>query len=324
MRLGEVWQVSKTGQLLIPMVMILSWILLTASPSQARLSEVSDSLVERLSCTSITPDSIRKAIREDAFSSAKHNPTENWGMWPGLANCWSMARLQRVMFLMGRTGVAGARTSRAEANYVLDIARGAKPIRNAFGQYNPMFHGVPFTPGRVIETPTENVFTSPLFEALKTPGKDGRNLKSEIEIYQFYRFTSPGNLKFLEGESARSVAANLKTAAHLILNAMARKLTLVILRGGRTKQHVVLVKRVERSADGGSVVFWAYDANQPEGDVTFRYDRAAREFFAPEIIDKLKADPSKPVGVYITDESERDRMELALVKHYINVCGNER
>jgi hypothetical protein len=314
--------VAKTKNLLNHLLLILSWTFLFAATAQARLSEVSDSLVERLSCSNISPDSIRRAIREDAFSSAKHNPVENWGTWPGLANCWSLARLQRVMFLMGRTGVPNARATRKDANEVLDIARGARPIRNALGMYNPMFHGVPFNPNRVIETPTENVFTSPLFETLKSSGKEGRNLKSEIETYQFFRFTHPGNLKYLEGELARSAEANITTATHLILNATARKLTLVILRGGRTKQHVVLVKRVEPSSDGRSVVFWAYDANQPEIDVTFRYDKEAREFFAPEIMGKLKADPAKSVGVYITDESERDRMEQALVKHYQSVCAN--
>lgn len=243
---------------------------------------VSDSLVKNLDCKTLTKDNVFMSLQDDAFSSEKHMPIQNWSSG-ALGQCWALSLTQRRLFYLARFGKdvpESIAPTEAKENF-LDMIKKKDP-------------GSVFKIGLA----KMNSYNS----TIKTLFKDseGSTFMTEIEARQKARFFSPGNLGLIFGDRARSESDNKKTIEDLKKNVKQGRLPIIVLRAAKTNQHVVLVKKIETISDT-EYKLTVYDSNQPNLDITMTYKNG--QFIAPKIF-FFDNDPTSPVGVFMKDDDE--------------------
>ncbi|HEY8270343.1 MAG TPA: hypothetical protein VIG33_05600 [Pseudobdellovibrionaceae bacterium] len=314
-------------------------IILGGNISFANTKVISDSLVNNLSCNSLSIGTILIRIRQEAFSSVNHLPFKNWGFHSGsfkLAACWGMGSTQRKLLYLLRLNEREAPAPNAKS--VLDMVRGAT-LKTLFDKHGSSYlmdenlkayHVVPISDKNLREEYEHNTGTSFLEVLFK--GVDyqldsfpiHRNLRTEIERSEELHFFRVKNIGMGAGSGPLSPHKNNVTVQHVMNNLRLHRLTLVNLRLTRTIQHVVMAKSF--TEDGkGNVWIQAYDSNQPEADQPIYYSKATGHFYAPRIMgsfvgDTTGTDYTHPLGTFIVDEEERAQIEESLLKHYQQLC----
>lgn len=294
-------------------------------------SSVSDSLVENLSCNSLKKEDVLRKIRVEAFSSFYHMPVINWGYSLGLydlASCWSLARSQRLFFYLSRWNDSSAPDSEKTLFDVLEMIRGSSPYAHP-GDLEikefPLKELLVFSHSESslgIQTPLWHSLTKGLIQTFPNDKKLLRNLKSEVEFYQTWRFHDfIKNIRYVIGNGTRTPQQNRATRDLVLRNIEENKLTMLLLRPKRVSQHVVLAKKYNFKSNG-DIEIDVYDSNSPFRDQKITFSRSDDEFYAPEIVRGLPHvdDPQAPLGVFVVDEKERDDIERALLKHYKKKC----
>jgi hypothetical protein len=306
------------------------------------VTAISDSLVNNLSCNTLSIGNILEKIRPEAFSFNNHLPLRNWGFRSGVTNlaaCWGMGSTQRKLFYLMRLNEKGS--APPNTKNVLDMIRGATvesgfvlqsntDIERAREQALKAYNVIPVTERNLREEYARNTGTSFLEALFK--GVDynldsramHRDLKTEIERSQELHFFRAQNIDMGLGSGPRSPDINQKTLQTLKNNIRLNRLTLINLRLRMTVQHIVIPKSFSQDAKG-NVWIQAYDSNQPEADHKIYYSKATGHFYSPEIMgsfigDNAGIDYSHPLGVFIVDEPERAQIETALLKHYQKRC----
>ena len=247
---------------------------------------ITDSLVNHLQCSTLTKETVLSSFQPDAFSSAHHLPVQNWASGHGLAECWSLAHAQRLLFYMGRFG---EKTDAASVQMALNDFSGA-------------YDGDP------------EIFSLQDVGSLFKQLSGDRRLKKTIESYEDWRFYQAGNLENIIGDRDRDPATNADTYSRIISDLNVGRLPIVIIRAGLQIQHAVVIKGVGPSG------FVVYNSNTPSQDDSFSYDGPSREFYAQNIIKYFGVDPNLPVGVFLEDEDPMDSIQMSLFAYYQQRC----
>ncbi len=321
-------------------ILIVFGLSLRGSISFAVEANISDSLVNNLSCNSLSVASILKKIRPDAFSYNNHMPFKNWGFRSGLtklAACWGMGSTQRKLFYLMRLNEKDA--LQPDLKMVLDMIRGATIEATPSSENNnsqlidqnlKAYNIIPVAEKNLQEEYYRNTGTSFLEELFRgiDYSQDSfsihRDLKTEIERSQERHFFRFKNIGMGSGTGPLSPEKNKMTMQNLIINLRQNRLTLINLRLKPTIQHVVIAKSFV-SDDKGNIWIQAYDSNQPEADQQIFYAKETDHFYSPQIMgsfigDYTGTDYSHPLGVFIVDEEERVQIETALFKYYKQRC----
>ncbi len=293
---------------------------------QSSASQINDRLVQDLDCKNISASAIYSKIRSDAYSIGAQIPDANWATGY-LANCWSLAHAQRLVFMLSRLA-PNADVSEAKLRGVLDMFRGSSP-EEAARFPNPILQERPLRQYSVFSTDRNFSEGSNLYSLLKQGFSErgllgiSRNFKNEIEIFQIYHFHRAKNLPMFLGNWERTASENQQSFKQIIQAIDQHRLNLLVLRADRTVQHVVIPKRYEITSDG-KYIFHVFDANFPDRENSFAFDPKTQQFDGGSAMgpfyDTIYLD--KAVGVFIVDEGENIKIDEALVRYYQKACRN--
>lgn len=248
---------------------------------------ISDSLVKGLRCAELSADTVLSNLQPDAFDSSHNLPIRNWHDAAGIGHCWSLSHAQRLIYFLGHTG--------REAPLVED----AHELSGIIG--NPLTHLAAFD------------LTSSYFN-------DESRLRSDLEFYQLARFSNPQNLGLLFGGRDRSESDNEQTFDQVRADLHKNWLPMLVLRLNPVEQHVVLVKGIHDPEADGTVVMDLYDSNLPDMDVQMTYSTTEHEFTAPDYINEITK-TSGPVGIFLVDDQDMQKIQDALVAYYSKICA---
>ena len=294
--------------------------------AQSTTSQINDRLVQGLECKNISVSAIYSKIREDAYSIQTQIPDANWATGY-LANCWSLAHAQRLVFMLSRLA-SNADFSEAKLRGVLDMFRGSSP-EEAARFSNPILQERPLRQYTVFSTDRNFSEGSNLYSLLQQGFSESgflgipRNFRNEIEIFQIYHFHRAKNLPMFVGNWERPANENQQSFKQIIQAIDQHRLNLLVLRADRTVQHVVIPKRYEISSDG-KYIFHVFDANFPDRENAFAYDPQIQQFEGGSVMGAFYDTPylTKAVGVFIVDEGENKKIDEALVLYYQKACRN--
>ncbi len=294
--------------------------------AQSAAFQISDRLVQGLECKNISAAAIYSKVRDDAYSIEAQIPEANWATGY-LANCWSLAHAQRLVFMLSRLAPDEG-TSEEKMRGVLDMFRGSSP-EEAARFPNPILQERPLRQYSVFSTDRNfsegSSFYSLLQQGFSEPGILGipRNFRNEIEIFQIYHFHRAKNLPMFLGNWERPAGENQQSFKKIIQAIDQHRLNLLVLRADRTVQHVVIPKRYEIASDG-KYIFHVFDANFPDRENAFAYDPQIQQFEGGSVMGAFYHTPylTKAVGVFIVDEGENKKIDEALVRYYQKACRN--
>jgi hypothetical protein len=302
--------------------LILFFILFLPSLGFSESKIINDELVRNLSCSSkITESVVLKAIdTAKAFDLSKVLPVRNWGFTHNnlyeLGACWSMSHFARQVFYLGRNSEVISQNQKAQ---ILNSARGSAPKETLSGVRFERSLALSLIPQN--SNDLASLYQEKFVQTLPSGQKITRNLKSDLEAYQSYRFHLPENAGLIGGDRERPRADNVNTIEKLKANLPANKLTLLVLRAARNMQHVIVAKSILLLPNGSFEVL-VYDSNSPFQNQILSFDQESKQFYAPEILRLFRApNPQSPVGVFIVDEGDRDRQLKFLAHHYQTLCG---
>lgn len=263
-----------------------------AQPPSTSSRVLSDSLVGGLACADISEESVMAAIRADAFSVARQLPVQNWSAPLDMAECWSLSHFQRMLYYMGRFGQQVDLTP-VYLGVLEDTARG---LNDAYPEVFP------------VNSSADVYHSMPSF-------------KKDIEHYQDWRFTQPGNIEFLIGDRDRSPEDNQKTFEQIQAELPKGRKPLIVIRAQITWQHVVMIKSMIQ-LDDDTYHLSVYDSNYPDRENSLIYKVSEREFYAPDILTLVRErfDSKSPVGVFIVDEEDMDHIQHSLFDYYKGLC----
>lgn len=279
---------------------------------------LSDSLVENLPCDRLTPENVLTFVRKDAFNTFRQIPINNWSSGP-LQVCWALSLAQRDLFYLTRFGVQDApeRPLPETVQYILDLvgSRSAETPRKVFSIRDEQYYRF-----------DKNLWDPPIFAPFLREFASGQRaptqaFRSEIEDRQTDSFFSFGNFPMILGNRARSEETNQETLREILKQMDQGRMPLVILRAQFFAQHVVLLKSVEKKADG-SYSFTIYDSAQPFFDQSMEY-RNHQFYGGKDVIFRFDrfSDYKDPVGVFLTNDPEMDALQQANYEYYSNLCG---
>ena len=95
-------------------------------PLLLQAKNISDELVENLSCENITTDSIYAHIKDDGFSVERSILQQNWSTGV-IANCWSLSHAQRLHFYLGRKVAIGTDNITDNFENIFNMIRNSIP-----------------------------------------------------------------------------------------------------------------------------------------------------------------------------------------------------
>ncbi|WP_413293454.1 hypothetical protein ACLSU7_18900 [Bdellovibrio sp. HCB185ZH] len=306
----------------------------------AEAKSISDSFVKQLSCQNLTVDSIYQAIQPTAFHRYFHIPVANWKFHSGgptLGVCWGLSSAQRKMFYLARFDEKEELSRSDLLRKTLTMFRGAEFTAQQSGNGQARMIQTPATL-EVLKYSDRSLMSSWALEERKPDGlfpmlnrgyKETINgaatwmtFKLDLERSQQQHFFRGGNLKMIAGDTAdRSSVENLLTVTQLEKNLKAKRLTMMVLRGGTTTQHVVVAKEIIDM--GKYFLIMVYDSNNPLVDMPMYYQKSTQSFHAPAIMSILEksGDHGRPLGVFIVDEDEQVSIDAALLKYYKAECA---
>lgn len=301
---------------------------------------INDSLVQNLSCQSLSVNNIYRSIREDAFDESRNLPRGNWSFRSGMtriAGCWGLASTQRMVSYLARYNTSSHLPMEQRISTILDMIRGKSlEVAVNYGDevtYNSkVFEERKLKRYTVFEVEESNLGesflsgTQSLWNSLESGYHQKfngtrilRNLENEIEANQVSHFFRPKNIKMGLGNGPRSVRENFATITQLKKNLDGRRLTLLNLRADRTAQHIVMAKSY-RVNSNGEIEIKVYDPNVHTVDAILFYDEVSGDFYSPEISYRIAGVRDLSLGVFIVDEDERAPLEEALLEHYRLRC----
>jgi hypothetical protein len=310
-----------------------------ASNAGGSARTINDSLVQNLSCQNLSVNTIYRAIREDAFAESRNMDIVNWAYSSGgftLANCWGLSSTQRMLSYMARYNESSNISKEARRELVLNMVRRAVPaVQGEAGstekgnrtQSRERVVNRNLKAYSVFPVEGSTVVDSYDFWWDLRAGYDmslskkytvRRSLREDVQVNQTEHFYRMSNVGMGLGSGATSSKDNYESLKTMMRNADGKRLTLINLRLDRTLQHIVMVKSYKKTGSG-DVVFTVYDSNQPKLDQEVIYDSRSGAFTAPGIARSLYV-ATKPIGVFIVDEDERELYEVAMLKHYRSVC----
>lgn len=285
---------------------------------------ISDSLVKDLKCSELSRDNVLSVLQPDAFSWERELPIHNWGEIDaagkrmgfkgsnnGLGQCWSLAHLQRIIFYMGRFNEPEPSDRSAYIKKLSATILGENDKNLEVFSIKDL--------GSLTNKFTEHFINNQEDES-------ARGLKRDIEKYQSQHLYQFGNLGMLIGGSDRSRNENAQVFNQLRNDLERHRLPIVIVRESLSKQHAVVVKKVELDPTG-NYAFDVYDSDSPGEEYSLSsisYIENEREFVAPWIVKEMGEFNVKtsPVGIFLVDEEDMDRIQDALYKHYTQVCNS--
>lgn len=282
----------------------------------AKRASVTDHRVRGLSCQKVTPNSVARALREDAFGPDRHLSYQNWAFRYGaynLANCWSLSRFQRLYFYLREPAAA---TTLSEFS---NQARSHDMYEDEQG-----WKGFPLKTFWFMPDASDSLWR--MWERGWTqsgPYSAGleRGLETDVEYYQALRFHQIDNLRLLKGPLARTGPENQATWSELANLIATGRRPLLVLRPDPYLQHVVIAKKIELTSSGARI--WVYDSNAPWLDRSVVWDQASSMFSAYDVVSGLAiANPAAPIGVFIVDQEENEKILISLASHYTQVCNH--
>ena len=309
----------------------LMFLLFTAS-NIASAKNISDRLVDNLSCALLSSESIFKSIRADAFDIKYHFPVYNWHAGV-IANCWSLSRAQRIHFYLSRINVNKSEMSHADSKTILNMFRGSIPdtinqpligTKEIEKKINS-FHVYEF-PGTEFSVSPEYLVTElKANTALSSGALLSRNFKRDIEIYQARRFSQISNLTSFVFSGSNTKEFNSQTIQTLLKDLDQKKLTFINLRISTTTQHVVIAKKYFYNEQLNQIEIAVYDSRFPNNKVqNLIYDLNRQSFFCKDIAGDLLIEMNKnadsEIDAFIVDEDDRIFIEDALIRHYRSAC----
>jgi hypothetical protein len=327
----------------IKFTVLLTIIIILGNNNLAKASNfISDSLVENLNCDALSSTNIYASIRPEAFSSTKHIPIHNWSFNNGpyaLGVCWSLSHSQRLFFYLSQLGEENP----ADSIAILNLMRGTVPTKgshtniresklkhfytfkiNSFstesGLFADLVNGIWDPLIGILPSPM-SINTEELYSQRIENGKLFRNISSEVERYQTWRFHQFDNSKMATDKVPRPRNINQDLAKKLTSDIDKRQLPLVNIKPNLISQHIVLIKAYERNNE--SIKFFVYDSNIPKTDNYFIYDLKSQEFKAPEVIRRFPgiSNPDQDVSVYLVDEDDHAKIANALLNYYTKQCN---
>ncbi|QLY24170.1 hypothetical protein [Bdellovibrio sp. KM01] len=301
---------------------------------------ITDSFVSNLSCQNLTVNSIYQAIQPTAFHTYFHIPITNWKFHSGgptLGVCWGLSSAQRKMFYLARFDEKEELSKEDLVRKTLNMFRGAEFTAQQSGNGKARMIQTPATL-EVLKYSDRSLMASwaleernpqGLFPMLNRGYKETINgestwmtFKLDLERSQQQHFFRGGNLKMITGDTTdRSPVENLLTVTQLEKNLKAKRLTMLVLRGGTTTQHVVVAKEILDM--GKYFLIMVYDSNNPLADMPIYYQKSTQSFHAPAIMSVLEktGDHGRSLGVFIVDEDEQVSIDAAMLKHYKAECA---
>jgi hypothetical protein len=249
---------------------------------------INDSLVRDLSCEGLSKDAVMSSIREDAFSGQRELPNVNWyNPKNALGQCWSLAHAQRILFYLGRFDEQAVEGG-ASVDEVIKTFRKKSDLKL-------------FSVSRDFEL---------------SLGQE--TFKEAIETYQAKRFFDVKNLKMLNGDRGRDADQNVDTFNKILTELSRNRLAMVVIRAARNYQHVVLLKSV-RTISPTAFGFKTYDSNTPGRGAELVYNSDAKSFDGSRILNY----GTEPMGVFLVDTKDMDKIEDTLLAHYSKQCGQK-
>lgn len=279
-----------------------------STPEDENKYLISDSLVENLSCKTLTFENVFEKRREDAFSVEKHWPMVNWNA-SLLGQCWGLSLSQRRLFYLARFPTGGDKKN---------IEKGEIPKEKLLKLIRR-------------EDPAEVFKMDNLTEEKDIISiKEDPEYRNEIMIRQKKRFYRSENLSMLFSSRERDDDTNKETIKTIQKNIKNGRMPLVVLRATRTAQHAVLIKKCEPLEGLGPDVYsmTCYDSNSPGVEKKMLYYQG--QFYADDIMGIFlpnERDPEtgvrKPlsVGVFLKDDPEMDEIQQTAYNYYANLCS---
>jgi hypothetical protein len=306
----------------------------------AETKTITDSFVNKLSCKNLTVDSIYKSLQPTAFHTYYHIPIPNWKFHSGgpvLGACWGLSSAQRKMFYLARFEEPENLSKSELRRKTLDMFRGSELTEQQVGNGRPRAMNTPLRQLEVIKYSDRSLMSSwahedanpnGLFPLLNRGYKEQlggetvwKTVKLDLQRSQQQHFFRGGNLQMVVGDvMERNSVDSLLTITQLEKNLKSKRLTLLVLRGGTTNQHVVVAKEILDM--GKYFLIMVYDSNNPLADVPMYYQKETKTFHAPAImsIAEKSGDHSRALGVFIVDEDERAPIEAAMLRYYRSEC----
>jgi hypothetical protein len=268
---------------------------------------ISDSLVLNLSCHSLTRDNVFSNLQPHAFTSSRHIPLQNWPQ-NFLGQCWSLSLAQRELFYLVRFGgdEGNSQQQAVTKKYIMDLAKGNADYRIASISTEDL--------------DTRNTSNDPVADPLFTSAGENSELTNGIAAREIKRFISPFNAPLAMGNRDRHRGDNKATMKGIVRSLAQGRMPLLVIRPQINEQHVVLVKSATGNMDTGYTMS-VYDSNFPDGDNELTYKD--KEFYASEIIERFAADSTSPVGVFMEDEGDMDKIQDANFAYYAKLCGKQ-
>ncbi len=302
---------------------IITLVVLTL-PTSLLAQVINDDLVENLSCQNLSSQTIYQSIKADAFSADKHTQKENWPTGV-IANCWSLARTQRLHFYLSRTSLLDETTATKKSEDILNMIRGSIP-----DQVNQPMTGTKEIENKLKKLSVYELTDIKYIENLQAKSKmstgsiKDRHFTKEIETYQVRRFNNPANLSKYVLSASPSPAENEKLFNQIAQNLDQKKLTLINMRAFKTSQHVIVAKSYKKD-ELGNYQIDVYDSNYPTAIQKLVYVVSQKMFISPNTMGSFFRERNmaadSPLAIFIVDEEDRDLIEKALLSYYQKVCA---
>lgn len=276
-----------------------------------------------------------------------------------IAGCWSLSRTQRMFSYLARYNTSSDHRMDERVSSVLDMIRGATLVSRFESNAAYLTEELPLTDETEYLVRSESNQVQPealrycekklssykVFEIEDSSFSENqnnqhglwaylqkgytqyflgksvlRNFRQEVQAQQAKLFYRINNLKMIWKKGDRPDWRNYETAKQLTKNLSGKRLTLLNLRMDRARQHVVMAKSF-RKVTPEIYEFKVYDSNAPRVDSVVFYNWNKQAFFSPEILNRFKdPQPYRKLGVFIVGEDDRDKYEIAMLKHYRELC----
>ena len=272
--------------------------------------EISREKFRDLSCSNLNAKDLFSHLREDFSKTEFHLPIKNYSFNFGilsLANCWSLAHLQRLYFYLHENALQSP-------HILADTIRGFSLVESPKGHWQ----NVPVEP-QVLDDYGSDSWNSLLRGYVQT-GSAGtrvrRTIQSETEAYQISRFHDLRNIKFLTGPIPLTPEENNSSFALLKKMLEHHLLPMVVLRPHYLSQHVVVVKKILDNH------IFVYDSNTPSIESEFYFNQQNGFYYAPQIVRGLPmvTNEFSPVGVFVVDSGDLSAIKQALYTHLKKQC----
>lgn len=280
---------------------------------------IDDELVKGLRCDELSVDAIYRSIDPWAFSSDRRVPIRNFGK-NMIAQCWALARFQRLGLLLGRKDDSAKYTPAT----VAEIARGTRyvPRKGTRGTTEtPLARVDAFAwPGAGANADSWSFMEDAISRLDTDLGR--RKIEDEIADAQLKLFYRKRNLQYLTRSlTPREQQTIFERAFGLIRG---NRLPLLNVRFSTFSQHVVVAKSV-RKEKANHWVIENIDANaywdSSELHIELVKGRFKMTFVYPNYRDQVPDEVAN--AVFIVEEQERSMIDAALLRHYTKACARK-